>query len=186
MPVTQILNDAEKGFEKVLHHLKEEYSRLQVGRASPMLVEHVMVDVYGSVQPLKAVASVNIPDAKTIQIQPWDRGTLGAIEKGITMADLGLNPVNDGVCIRISIPPLTEERRVQLTKTVKKLAEDSKIVIRNERQDVHNNFKKMRTDNALTEDEMHGADKRLQDKVDKVNKDIDELSKAKEKDVMTI
>lgn len=186
MSVEQALSDMEKEFGKVVQHLKEEFSRLQVGRASPGLVEHVMVDVYGSVQPLKAVAGVNIPDAKTIQIQPWDRGSLGAIEKAITQADLGLNPVNDGVCIRINIPPLTEERRVQLTKTVRKLAEESKISVRNARQDAHNHFKKLKADNLLTEDDSRGADKHLQDKVDKVNKEIDELTKAKEQDVMTI
>lgn len=186
MSVDQALNDADKEFMKAVSHLKDEFARLQVGRASPMLVEHVMVDVYGSAQPLKAVAGVNIPDAKSIQIQPWDRGTLAAIEKAIIAADLGLNPVNDGVCIRINIPPLTEERRVQLTKTVKKLAEDARISVRNGRQDAHNHFKKLKADSQITEDDVHGADKRLQDKVDKVNKEIDDLTKAKEQDVMTI
>lgn len=186
MSVDQALNDAEKEFAKVVNHLKEEFARLQVGRASPLLVEHVLVEMYGSTQPLKAVAGINIPDARTIQIQPWDRGSLGPIEKSIIAANLGLNPVNDGVCIRINIPPLTEERRTQLTKTVKKLAEDARISVRNGRQDAHNTFKKMKEDKIITEDYVHSADKDLQAKVDKVNKDIDELCKTKEQDVMTI
>lgn len=186
MNVDQAVQHAEAEFQKVLQHLRDEFSRLQMGRASPALVENISVEVYGVSQPLKAVASISVPDPRTLAIQPWDRGNLAAIEKGIVGTGLGLNPVNDGVFVRISIPPLTEERRMQLVKHLKQLAEHAHITVRNARQDAHNVFKQLKTDGLISEDEWHGADSRLQEKVDKVNGDIDKLSEAKEKDVMTV
>lgn len=186
MDYKQVINSAAQEFEKTLNHLKEEYTKLQIGRASAALVEGVTIDAYGSSQPLKAVASVSIPDARTIQIQPWDKSMLGPIEKGIQVANLGLNPVNDGIVVRINIPALTEERRKDLIKVVKKMAEDAKIAVRNSRQDAHNAIKKMKADSILTEDDLHVAEKELQNKVDDINKKIDETMSGKEKDVMTV
>lgn len=186
MSVQDAISKAEGEFSKAITHLKDEFSRLQVGRANTALVEGVMVDMYGQSQPMKALASITTPDAKTIQIQPWDKSALAPIEKGIVVADLGLNPVNDGTCVRISIPDLTEERRRELVKHVKKMAEDARIVVRNLRQDAHNHFKKLKADNEITEDDLRSADKKLQDKVDDANKSIDEVAKKKEEDVMTI
>ncbi len=173
-------------FHKAVDHMKVEFTRLQVGRAHSALVENIPVDSYGTSQPVKAVASISIPDPKTIQIQPWDKGMLAPIEKGIVGIGTGLNPVNDGLCIRINIPPLTEERRKDLTKIVHKLAEDARISVRTARQDAHNHFKQLKTSSEITEDDLHSANKHLQDKVDDVNKQIDELAKGKEKDVMTV
>lgn len=177
---------ASQEFEKTLAHLKEQFTRLQIGRASAALVENISVEVYGTQQPIKAVANIAIPDPRMIQIQPWDRGNLSAIEKGIVGTGIGLNPMNDGVVIRIPIPPLTEERRTELTKHVKKLAEEARITIRTLRQDAHNGFKKLKDASQITEDDWHGLDKKLQDKVDATNKKIDEMAQAKEKDVMTV
>jgi len=186
MSVDQAKQNAVKEFQKAVDHLKDEYSRLQVGRASSALVENVNVDVYGSSQPLKAIASISIPEPRTIQIQPWDKSNLAPIEKAIVGIGTGLNPVNDGSFVRINIPALTEEKRRDLTKHVKGKAEDAKITIRNARQDAHNHFKQLKSTSEITEDDFHDADKDLQKKVDEYNAKIDEVAAAKEKDVMTV
>ncbi len=186
MPTKPYLEEAKKEFVKAIDHLKAEYAKLQIGRATSSLVEDVKVEAYGTTQPLKALANISIPDPKTIQIQPWDKGVLNQIEVGIQSVGLNLNPVNDGNFIRINIPPLTEERRAELTKHVHKLAEDARISIRNARQTAHEAFKKLETDKEISEDEMHNANKMLQDKVDKSNKEIEELAKQKEQDIMTV
>lgn len=186
MSVEQAISAAELEFKKALSHLKDEFSRLQIGRASSALVEHINVELYGVSQPMKAVANISIPDPRTIQIQPWDKSALAAIEKAIVGIGTGLNPVNDGHVVRINIPPLTEERRVELTKHVKKLAEEAKIAVRNARHEAHNHFKKLKVESELTEDDLFAFEKKLQEKVDSVNKEIEEMTLAKEKDVMTI
>lgn len=186
MSVEAAISKAGEEFNGAIEHLKDEFSRLQVGRANSSLVENIPVDVYGVSQPVKAIATISIPDPRTIQIQPWDKGNLVPIEKGIVGIGTGLNPVNDGIVVRISIPPLTEERRADLTKHVKKMAEEAKISVRNARQDAHNQFKELKSKNEITEDDLRGSNKKLQDKVDDVNKKIDEMADAKEKDVMTI
>ncbi|MFH1533822.1 MAG: ribosome recycling factor [Nitrospirota bacterium] len=186
MTYQEVISKARAEFDKAIAHLKEEFARLQVGRANASLVENIPVDVYGSSQPVKAVANVSIPDAKTIQIQPWDKSTLVPIEKAIVGIGTGLNPVNDGICVRINIPPLTEERRTDLTKHVKKLAEDARISVRTARQDAHNSFKQLKADGKMTEDDLYSSDKDLQKVVDEANSKIDETTDAKEKDVMTV
>ncbi len=186
MNIDEVFSLATAEFEKAVTHLKDEFSRLQLGRASGALVENIPVEVYGVSQPIKAIAGISIPDPRTIQIQPWDRGSLSAIEKGIVGAGIGLNPVNDGVCVRISIPPLTEERRKDLTKLVKKLTEDGRIAIRTARQEAHNQFRSLQTGGEITEDDLHGAENKLQEKVDVYNKKIEESAKAKEQDIMTV
>lgn len=186
MSVDAAIAKAGEEFNKAIAHLKEENARLQIGRANSSLVENIPVDVYGVSQPIKAIANISIPDPRTIQIQPWDKSNLGPIEKAIVGIGTGLNPVNDGICVRIAIPLLTEERRADLTKHVRKLAEEARITVRNVRQDAHNHFKQLKADSEITEDDLHGADKKLQTKVDEVNKTIDEIAEAKEKDVMTV
>jgi ribosome recycling factor len=186
MSVQSGMAAAQAEFEKSTKHLQDEFNRLQVGRANPALVENVPVEVYGVSQPIKAVAGISIPEPRTIQIQPWDRSTLAAIEKGIVGAGLGLNPVNDGICVRINLPPLTEERRKDLVKVVYKLAEEAKIGVRNARQDANTHFKQLKSTSEITEDDQKSAEKQLQTKVDDCNKKIDEMAKAKEKEVMTV
>ncbi|MBI4975175.1 ribosome recycling factor [Candidatus Peregrinibacteria bacterium] len=184
MTVDEIIQNALRECEKVIVHLKDEFARLQVGRASSALVEHIHVEVYSVSQPLKAISTISIPDPRTIQIQPWDKNLLKEIEKAIVGIGTGLNPVNDGVCVRINIPPLTEERRKELTKHVKKLEEEARIGVRNARHEALNSLKQIKDE--ITEDDSYGADKNLQAKVDDFNKRIDELSELKEKDVMTV
>jgi len=186
MSIEQAHSKAVAEFEKALQHLKIEYSRLQLGRANASLVENILVEAYGVSQPIKAVAGISIPDPRTIQIQPWDKGNLGPIEKGILASGIGLNPVNDGMVVRISIPALTEERRADLTKRVHKLAEEAKISVRTARQDAHKSFKQSKEDGETTEDDLKDGEKNLQGKVDEYNKKIEETAGAKEKDVMTI
>lgn len=186
MSVEEILKNSEATFAKAVTHLKNEFSKLQVGRANPGILENLNVSVYGSVQPMKSLANISVQDARTIYIQPWDKSTLGAIEKGISESGLGLNPTNDGIGIRIIIPPLTEERRRELTKMVGKLSEESKITVRNGRHDAFNSLKKMKQNSELTEDDLNIYEKKIQTRVDETNKEIDALSQAKEKDIMTV
>lgn len=186
MLTDSLLQQADAEFKKALEHLKTEFSHLQIGRASPALVEAVIVEAYGSRQPLKALANVSIPDAKTVQIQPWDKGLLKAIEQGIQMAQLNLTPSNDGIVIRINIPPLTEERRKDLTKVVYRMAEEARISIRHTRQLLMDKIKTMEKNKEITEDEAKNSEKRLQEKVDTINRDIDTSAKNKESDILKI
>jgi ribosome recycling factor len=186
MPLEPVVKALEEQLKKNLDHLHDDYSSLQIGRASAALVERVMVEAYGSIQPLKAVASISVPDAKTIQIQPWDRGTLQAIEKGIQMAEIGLNPQNDGVVIRLNVPALTEERRRELSKVVSKMAEEAKIGVRNARHDAMEKIKVLHKNEEISDDQQKLAEKKIQEKVDHVNNEIDSAAKNKEADVMKV
>lgn len=182
----QLLQEAQKEFEGALTHLKEEFSRLQIGRASAALVDAIQVEAYGTKQPLKAMANISIPDPKTIQIQPWDKSQLGPIEKAIQNSDLNISPVNDGVAVRLNMPQLTEERRTELTKVVSRLAEEARISVRHPRQKVLDKAKELQKSSEITEDQLHSFEKQLQEKVEGTNKQIEELAKTKEKDVMTV
>ncbi|MFA6305746.1 MAG: ribosome recycling factor [Candidatus Gracilibacteria bacterium] len=186
MTTNDVISDAVKEFEKVIVHLKEEFSRLQIGRASAGLVEGANVEMYGVTQPLKNLANISIPDPRLIMIQPWDKSAIVHIEKAIVSMGTGLNPVSDGVCVRVPIPPLTEERRTDLTKHVKRLAEEARISVRTARQDALGVFKRLKADNEITEDDVFSSEKALQVKVEDFNKKIDDLTVAKEKDVMTV
>ena len=186
MPTKLFLETAKTEFKKAGDHLHDEYSKLQIGRASAALVEEVKVEAYGTESPLKGIASISCPDPRTIQIQPWDKGNLNQIDAAIQNAGLNLTPTNDGNVVRINIPPLTEERRAELTKLVHKLAEDARISVRNARQVAHEGFKNLESNKEISEDDFHLANKQLQDEVDKSNKEVEELAKAKEKDIMTV
>lgn len=186
MAINETMAKAKENFQKTLLHLQDGYKKLQVGRASSALVEGLMVDMYGTLQPMKAVANISVPDAKTLSIQPWDRNAIVHIEKSIANSGLGLNPVNNGLAVIINIPPLTEERRAEVVKKAKALAEEARIGIRTERQEAQNAFKRMKADKELTEDEFFGAEDDLQKNADNFNKQIEEMAKAKEKDIMTI
>lgn len=175
-----------KDFEKTTLHLEDEFKTLQIGRASAGLVEGLIVEAYGSMQSLKSVAGISIPDAKTIQIQPWDRSMLAIIEKAIRVSDLNLNPVNNGLSIILSIPPLTEERRKDLVKVVNRLAEEAKISVRNIRHDYMGALSKAEHDKEISEDEKNRLEKNMQEKVDEINKTIDSMARSKEQSLMTI
>lgn len=180
------IDAAQQDFQKTIQFLKSEYAKLQIGRANSTFVEDIKVEAYGTQQPLKALASVSCPDAKTIQIQPWDKGVASAIEKAIQISGLGLNPVNDGRFIRINMPPLTEERRRELVKVVHKMAEDGRISVRQARQKAHDTLRELEKQKTISEDEARLGEKHLQEKVDHVNKEIEEIAKQKEQDIMTI
>ena len=181
-----LIATAKAGFQSAVTHMKDGFKKLQIGRANAALVEGVMVEMYGTMQPLKSLANISVPEAKTLSIQPWDKSALAAIEKGIVAANLGLNPVNNGVSIILNMPPLTEERRAEVAKRVRELAEEAKISVRNFRQDAMGAMKRMKDNNEMTEDDVFAEEKRLQEAVDATNKEIDESAKAKETDIMTV
>ena len=176
------ITGATEAFEKALNYLSKEYAGLQIGRASAGLVEGIEVDAYGALQPIKNMAQIAIPDARSITITPWDAGLLPNVEKAINDSNLGIMPNNDGHAIYINLPPMTEERRKETVKVVHKLAEEAKIAIRNARHDAMDSIKK----DELSEDEEKMAEKELQDKVDEYNKNVEEHMKKKETEVMTV
>ncbi len=180
------LQDAKLAFDKVLNHLKDEFAKLQIGRASAGLVEGLLVEAYGMTQPMKSLASISIPDARTIQIQPWDRALLGAIEKAIENSDIDIRPTNNGVCIILSIPMLTEERRRDLVKVVGRMSEEARISVRNARHEAMTSFKRMEHEGEMSEDEQARNEKQLQECVEKVNAEIEDLAKKKEESILTL
>jgi ribosome recycling factor len=181
-----VLKDCETKMSKAISSLEKEFSRLRTGRAATGLVEDVLVDYYGTLTPLNQLASISVPDSRTIAIQPWDRNAFSSVEKAIMKSDLGLNPVNDGKVIRINIPPLTEERRRDLAKLAKKYAEDAKVAIRNIRREANDAIKKMKNSKELTEDEMHKGQDEVQKVTDSYVEKCDHVLEIKEKEIMEI
>jgi ribosome recycling factor len=181
-----VFQDCKQRMQKALDTLKKDFSRLRTGRASTSLVEDITVDYYNTPTPLNQLASISIPDSRTITIQPWDRNSFSDVEKAIMKSDLGLNPINDGKVIRISIPPLTEERRKDLVKVAKKNTEDAKIAIRNVRRDGNESLKKMKNDKEITEDDQHKGQDKIQELTDSFTAKADELLTEKEKEIMEI
>ena len=175
-----------KKMEKTLVHLAEEFDAVRAGRANPKVLDRIAVEYYGQETPLNGVATISSPDARTLVIQPWDTSLLKEIQKAIQVSDLGITPQNDGRVIRLIFPQLTEERRKELTKQVKKYAEDAKVAMRNIRRDGMDYVKKLKKESAITEDEQKKAEKDLQDLLDKFTKKVDEATTAKEKELMAI
>ena len=178
----EIINNAKLEMEKAIESLINRFKTVRAGRANPSSLDGVQVEYYGTMTPLKAVATITVPEARLLVIKPYDKSALADIEKAIIAANLGYNPSNDGETIRISIPQLTEERREELVKQVKKIAEDEKIVIRNIRKDSMDDIK----ENAENEDEQKRLEKALQDEVNNYNKEIDEELKKKEEELRTV
>ena len=179
---SEFINDVEIKMKGVLVNLEKRFTTVRAGRANPSSLDGVVVDYYGSMTPLKSLATISVPEATQLLIKPFDRGCLGNIEKAIIAANLGYNPSNDGETIRIVIPALTEERRKELTKQVKAMAEEAKVSIRNIRHEANEKIEKM----ELPEDEEKGMIKDVQDLVNDYNKDIDNIYKDKEKELMTV
>ena len=176
----------ESKMKKTASVLTEQYDSVRAGKANPAVLDRVTVDYYGSPTPIQQIASVSTPDARSLLIQPWDGSLLKAIEKAIQTSDLGINPQNDGRVIRLVFPQLTEERRKDLTKQVRKYAEDSKVAVRNIRRDAVDYVKKAQKKGELTEDDQKKAEKDIQDLTDKHVKKIDEMCAKKEKELMEI
>ncbi len=184
--IDQILTQHQENFKKAMEHIAHELSGVRTGRASPALLNTVMVESYGSKMPLEHVASVTVSDAKTLVISPWDKGTIQAIEKGIQAANLGFNPSNDGNVIRITLPALNEERRKEMVKLVGQITEKGKIGIRNARETIHKEMKKAESDGKISKYQLSSGQKDLQEVVDKYNGEIKQHAESKEKDVMTV
>ena len=178
--------DYGRRMEKALDHLAEEFGAVRAGRANAKVLDRISVEYYGSETPLNGVATISSPDARTLVIQPWDTSLLKEIQKAILSSELGINPQNDGKVIRLIFPQLTEERRKELTKQVKKYAEDAKVAMRNIRRDGMDYVKKLKKNNEITEDDQKKAEKDLQDMLDKFIKKVDEATAAKEKEMMAI
>ena len=172
--------------DRTLEHLDEEFGAVRAGRANAKVLDRITVEYYGTETALNAVANISSPDARTLVIQPWDGSLLKDIQKAILASDLGINPQNDGKIIRLTFPQLTEERRRDLTKQVKKYAEDAKVAMRNVRRDGMDYVKKLKKNNEITEDDQKKAEKDLQDMLDKYIKKVDESLAAKEKELMAI
>lgn len=181
-----VIDDGKKRMVGALSSLTKEFSRLRTGRASVSLIEPIIADYYGNPTPIGQIASLSVPDARTITIQPWDKAAFGAVEKAILKSDLGLNPVNDGKMIRISIPPLTEERRKDLVKVAKKFTEEAKVAVRNVRRDLNEGLKKLLKDKDITEDEQHKLTDEVQKLTDDTIKKCDETFSAKEKEILAL
>ena len=179
------VTDAKALMDKAIDHADSELNKIRAGKASPSLLDDVMVDYYGSPTPLSQVGSVNTPDARTIIIQPWEKSLLAPIEKAIKEANLGVNPQNDGIIIRINVPPLTEERRRDLVKKAKAEAETGKIAVRNIRKDANEKIKKLKTE-GVSEDEIKVGEAEIQKLTDAYIIKVDKHAEAKEKDVMTV
>ena len=184
--MTVDFSEYSRKMDKTLDHLGEEFDAVRAGRANPRVLDRISVEYYGSETPLNGVATISSPDARTLVISPWDTKLLKDIQKAIQVSDLGINPQNDGKVIRLVFPQLTEERRKELAKQVKKYAEDAKVAMRNLRRDGMDYVKKLKKNSEITEDDQKKAEKDLQDLTDKYIKKVDEQCAQKEKELMEI
>ena len=181
-----ILLVSEEKMEKTISNLTEEYSMIRAGRANPALVSKIMVSYYGVPTPLQQVANISVPEARLLQIQPWDKSLLKEITKAINMSDIGINPTDDGTVIRLTFPELTEERRKELSKDIKKKGEEAKVAIRNIRRDANEKIKKAEKDGEYTEDDSKQTEEDIQKATDKFISRIDKLTEEKTKEIMTV
>ena len=184
--IQEVLDSCKEGMDKCMHNLGRELSKIRTGRANPAILEGIRADYYGVPTPLNQMATIAVPESRLIVINPYDASQCNVIAKAIQTADLGLNPQNDGKVIRIAIPPLTEERRKELAKQVKKIGEEHKIVIRKERRDANEMLKEMEKDKDISEDDMHRGTDKVQKQHDEYIKKIDEVVEKKEAEIMEI
>ena len=178
--------DYESRMKKSIASYTENLSTIRAGRANPDVLKKINVDYYGSPTPIASIAEIKVADARTIVITAWDKSAMKGIEKAILTSDLGINPQNDGSCLRLSFPPTTEERRRELSKQIAKMGEDAKVAIRNIRRDANDKIKALKKDSEMTEDEAKASDKSVQDLTDKFIKEIDTVTAQKTKEIMEI
>ena len=183
MTIREIIHDTETKMKKTVESTRREFSTIRTGRASSALVEGIKVDYYGAPTPLKQLAAISVPDARFIVIQPWDKAALAEVEKSILKSDIGITPTNDGKAIRLSMPSLTDERRAELDKILKKIAEDGRVSIRTGRHAAVEHAKKLEKDKLVAEDDRFKAQDEIQKLTDQYIKEIDTLLAAKEKEI---
>lgn len=181
-----ILAKAKTGMDKSIEALKKDFSKVRTGRASVSLLDDIQVDYYGTPTPLNQIGTLNVPEPRLITIQPWEKQLIPEIEKAILKSDLGLNPNSDGTLVRIAIPALTEERRKEMAKMVKRMGEEAKIAIRNARRDANEAIKKLEKDKEISEDDLKRGEKDVQELTDKYVKKTDDVVAVKEKELMEI
>ncbi len=184
--IKEIYNNYEEKMKKALEALRRELASLRTGRATPALLERVMVDYYGTPTPINQVANVSVPEPRMIVIQPWEKTMVQPIEKAIMKSDLGMNPNSDGAVIRLNIPQLTQERRQEIVKQVHKKAEEARVAVRNLRRDANDAVKKLEKDKLISEDEVKKGQDDVQKLTDKYVKEVDSVMAAKEKEVMEV
>lgn len=184
--MNELIKNTEARMDKSINALTREFGTVRAGRANPSVLDKITVDYYGAATPIQQIATVSVPEARILQIQPWDTTTLKLIEKAIQVSDIGINPNNDGRVIRLIFPPLTEERRRDLVKEIKKMAEDSKVAVRSIRRDAIEKLKAMKKDNQITEDDQANGEKKVQTLTDKYCAEIDSLQAVKEKEILEI
>ncbi|WP_202077148.1 ribosome recycling factor [Caldalkalibacillus salinus] len=182
----EVIQDAKERMSKSITQLKKDLGTLRAGRATPSLLDKVTVEYYGAPTPLNQLANVSAPEARLLTIQPWDKSVLGEIEKAILKSDLGLTPTNDGNLIRIAIPALTEERRAELVKTVRKYGEESKVAIRNVRRDANDEIKKIEKEGTISEDESRRHQDNVQKTTDEKIVEVDNIIQSKEQEIMEV
>ena len=181
-----LIQNTEEKMQKTVKLLSQEYSELRAGRANANVLDKIRVDYYGTPTPINQMAAVSVSEARILTIQPWDKSTIQSIEKAIQASDIGINPQNDGVVIRLIFPQLTEERRKELSKDVRNMAESSRVAIRSIRRDAIEKAKKMEKASEITEDDLDDLEEEIQDLTDKYIKQIDEAAKEKEQEIMTV
>ena len=184
--MNELIKKTEERMDKSINALIREFGTVRAGRANPSVLDKITVDYYGVATPIQQIATVSVPEARILQIQPWDTTTLKLIEKAIQTSDIGINPNNDGRVIRLAFPPLTEERRRDLVKEIKKMAEDSKVAVRSVRRDAIEKLKALKKDNVITEDDQANGEKKIQNLTDKFCAEIDSLQAAKDKEILEI
>ena len=184
--MAEIKEMMESKIAKSISILKEDLNTVRAGRANPALLDKVVVEYYGTPTPLKNIANISVPDPRTLLISPFDVSSIADIEKAINMTNIGINPSNDGKCIRLAIPQVTEERRKELTKQVKGIGEDAKVAIRNLRRDANEHLKKQQKDGELTEDDLKDALEDIQKAIDKAIKDVDSIVADKDKEILEV
>ncbi len=184
--MNELIKNTEEKMNKTVAVLERDYKSVRAGRANAAILDRINVDYYGVPTPIQQMAAVSVPEPRILMIQPWDASSLKAIEKAILTSDIGINPQNDGRVIRLSFPPLTEERRREIVKEVKKLAEDNKVAIRNTRRDALEKLKGLKKANTITEDDVADGEKKIQNLTDRFCKEIDELAGIKEKEILEI
>ncbi|KPK21241.1 MAG: ribosome recycling factor [Dehalococcoidia bacterium SM23_28_1] len=184
--IDDVLADAKDRMDKAVEALRKELATIRTGRAHPGLIEHLRVDYYGAPTPLNQLATINVPEPRLLVIQPWDRQSLGAIEKAIQKSDLGLNPMNDGNVIRLAIPQLTEERRKELAKVVRKKVEEGRVAVRNVRRDRHDELRRLQREKEISEDTQYLGQEELQKLTDGFIQEIERVGEEKEAELLAV